>query len=67
MYNPPVASHKFDLFRMRVGVSFLGCPKCGFQHEPGIAVRPECPNCHAGMNFYRVTKEDMEAAKGESQ
>jgi hypothetical protein len=54
-----IKDHHFDLSGLKVGDSFLGCPKCWFQHEPEIAAKPECPDCREQMLFYTVTPEDL--------
>ena len=46
--------HSFDLSEVETGEEFLGCPKCGFKFEVGVAVKPECPECGSKMRLYVV-------------
>lgn len=59
--------HSFDLRGLKAGDTFLGCPKCWFRLEAGVAANPVCPQCRAKMLIYDVTPEDVQAARGARQ
>lgn len=47
-----------------IGLNIVWCPKCDFQHEPGIGCKPKCPECGAYLHLSHVTKELLDLIAG---
>lgn len=44
---------------VRPGDWWMGCPKCRFHLEPGVAAKPECPDCGMRLMLYKIELQDL--------
>lgn len=45
---------KLDLNNFEIDDNILFCPKCSFQAEKDVAMKPVCPNCQSSLHISKV-------------
>ena len=61
LHEPPPDRRRF-IFIIGTSMPFrLVCSNCGWHPEPGVAMKPDCPECQSKMKLITGSLDEIEA------